>query len=71
MTLPADIARCNGVQHNGQWREGCEGCSRRTSPVPPHAHQARWMSPPPMVTFECEGYIEPGTISMMRWELEG
>jgi hypothetical protein len=31
-TLPADIARCNGYQDDGEWREGCEDCLRRTVP---------------------------------------
>lgn len=32
-TLPADVARCHGVNVDGQWREGCEDCLRRTSPA--------------------------------------
>lgn len=62
MTLPADIARRPGVSHDGEWREGCETCLRRTSS--PHERQV-WMAPPAVVSnwFEglmaCEGLIEP------------
>lgn len=57
--LPADVARCPGVQGEyGGWREGCETCLRRTSPG--HGERQRWMEPPPIVVFWCEGHIEPG-----------
>lgn len=35
MTLPYDTARCEGAQYDGDWREGCEDCLRRTSPGGP------------------------------------
>ena len=51
MTLPYDVSRCAGVQYDGDWREGCEDCLRRTSPGGP-------MSPtieaPVMIVFWCE-----------------
>ena len=56
MTLPHDIARCRGVQHDGQWREGCERCLRRTEP----GGEVQWMiDPPAIIVFECEYLIEP------------
>lgn len=30
-TLHADVARCPGYQADGEWREGCEDCLRRTA----------------------------------------
>ena len=51
MTLPCDIARCDGAG----WDE-CDDCQRRTAPRP---DQACYMTPPPIVTFVCEYYIEP------------
>jgi len=56
-TLPADVARCPGVEDEGQWREGCEDCMRRTdrSTFPLQA----WMAPPPIIVLECEARIEP------------
>lgn len=56
MSLPADVARCAGVIDEGQWREGCEDCRRRTDP--PHDRQVH-MQPPLIVAFECEARIEP------------
>lgn len=54
--LPEDEARCNGVQEDGEWREGCEDCLRRTAPRPKYV----WMIPPPeIIAFECENRIEP------------
>ena len=56
MSLPYDTARCAGVQYDGDWREGCEDCLRRTSAGGP-------MSPsidaPALVVFECEYRIGP------------
>lgn len=52
MTLPYDIARCAGVQYDGDWREGCDDCLRRTSPGDPE--RQRQMEPPLLVVFECE-----------------
>lgn len=57
MSLPADVARCDGVQYDGIWREGCETCLRRTSRID-HPRVA-YMAPPPIVVFECEYLIEP------------
>lgn len=56
MSLPYDVARCAGVQYGGEWREGCEYCLRRTSPVDPV--QQVWMAPPEIIAFECEFLIE-------------
>ena len=56
-TLPADVARCPGYQADGEWREDCEGCLRRTAPPPPD--RVWWMEPPVLVVFECEGRIAP------------
>lgn len=57
MTLPPDAVRCpgEGSLEEGQWtwREGCETCLRRTAPG-----GRRWMMPPPIVAFWCEGLIE-------------
>lgn len=57
MSLPADVARCSGSQRDGEWREGCEDCMRRTdrSTFPLQV----WMAPPAIITFECEFRIEP------------
>ena len=55
MTLPHDIARCQGVQHDGRWREGCERCLRRLEP----GAEIQWMiDPPEIIGFECEYLIE-------------
>ena len=49
MSLPSDVARCPGVGDDTDgWREGCEGCQRRTSPA---SDQAWWMTPPPIASF--------------------
>ncbi len=58
MTLPADVARCTGVEYDdGSWREGCAHCLRRTdrSDFPLQV----WMEPPPLITLFCEALIEP------------
>lgn len=58
MTLPADIARCDGVGSASEgWRDGCANCLRRTAPRP-------WpfcvgMQPPKVIVFECEYRIDP------------
>lgn len=59
--LPYDIARCmgvgvteDGVRH---WREGCEDCMRRTEKG--REDYQVYMSPPPIIAFECEFRIEP------------
>lgn len=56
--LPADVARCDGVQDDGVWREGCDDCLRRTSPPADPARVWR-VSPPLLVVFECYLRIEP------------
>jgi hypothetical protein len=56
--LPADLARCLGYEVDGQWREGCEDCLRRTTP-PANAGRAWMMWPPAVVVFECESRIAP------------
>ena len=57
-TLPADVARCAGYSADGDWREGCDDCLRRTSP--PVDPQRVWMmAPPALVVFECESRIAP------------
>jgi len=54
--LPNDIARCQGVSDEGEWREGCETCQRRTDPgVGDHIER---MMPPILIVFECEFSIE-------------
>lgn len=53
--LPSDVARCQGVGDDIEgWREGCETCMRRTSPLG-RVH----MTPPPIIAFWCEFLIEP------------
>ena len=58
-TLPADVARCSGVEYDdGTLREGCADCLRRTDRSTfPLQH---WTAPPPIVAFECELRIAPG-----------
>jgi hypothetical protein len=56
--LPSDVARCKGVQSDGQWRDGCEDCLRRTAP-PIDPERVLMMSPPAIVVFECEARIKP------------
>jgi hypothetical protein len=62
MTLPYDYARCAGAGsvEDGvmNWREGCDDCLRRTSPGSPHRQS--WMTPDPIIAFECPWLIEPG-----------
>lgn len=57
MNLPNDVARCQGYEVDGELREGCENCLRRTerSDFPLQV----WMEPPPIIAFECEFLIEP------------
>lgn len=52
MKLLADVARCPGYEADGEWREGCEDCQRRTDRS--HFPQQAWMEPPPIIAFECE-----------------
>ena len=62
MTLPADVDRCPGDQADGQWRDGCEDCLRRTSP-PADPERVWRMTPPAIVVFECEARIAPPRIN--------
>ena len=55
--LPYDYARCHGYQADGEWREGCEDCLRRTSPG--NAYRQAYIEPPRIIAFECEYRIEP------------
>lgn len=57
MSLPYDIARCEGVQAEGHWRRGCKDCLRRTSPG--DSVRQLYIVPPAIVVFECESRIEP------------
>jgi hypothetical protein len=57
-TLPADVARCQGYWANDELREGCDDCQRRTSGHHP-GDRTLWVSPPPLVVFECELRIAP------------
>ena len=52
----SSLARCTGVGDDVEgWREGCEDCRRRTDPKPWPFVVA--MTPPPIITFECEHRI--------------
>ena len=57
MTLPFDMARCPGYEAEGEWREGCEDCLRRTEPG--HPTRQAYIAPPPIIAFECEHRIAP------------
>jgi len=56
MTLPYDMARCNGYGNDEEgWREGCEDCLRRAD----QGGEPQWfIQPPPIITFQCEYLIE-------------
>ncbi len=63
MTLRNDEARCPGVgfpseDEPGQtdWREGCENCARRLSPVRA-GRVVNVIEPPPIIAFWCEWHI--------------
>lgn len=56
--LPNDVARCPGYQADGEWREGCEDCLRRTAP-PGNPDRVLMMRPPGIIAFECEYRIAP------------
>ncbi len=60
MTLLYDISRCHGVNIDGDWREGCEDCLRRTEPG--HPTRQAYIVPPVIVVFECEYRLEPDTV---------
>ena len=59
MTLPNDIARCQGIGYEEDdgfyWRDGCEDCQRRTSPP----GKVKDIEPPSIIVFECEYRIDP------------
>lgn len=54
--LAADVARCAGYRADGELRQGCDDCRRRTDP--PHERQTHMM-PPAVVVFECHARIAP------------
>lgn len=56
--LPGDVARCPGYSAEGEWREGCNDCLRRTSP-PADPERVWMMTPPVLVVFECDARISP------------
>ena len=56
--LSGDVARCPGYSADGDWREGCEDCLRRTAP-PVDPDRVRMMSPPAIIVFECDFRIAP------------
>jgi len=56
INLPNNVSRCSGVNYEGDWRDGCEDCLRRTSKSGP---RTLWIEPPLVVVFECEYRIEP------------
>jgi hypothetical protein len=60
-SLPADVARCNGVGsfENGEqhWREGCDAGSRRSA-----TGYWGWIDPPAIIAFECKRRITPGNL---------
>ena len=58
MTLPADVARCPGYWADGELREGCPDCQRRTS-APADPARVLMMAPPVLVVFECWARIPP------------
>ena len=62
MTMLYDVARCHGVQIDGDWREGCDDCLRRTSPG--HPQRQAYIVPPVIVVFECEYRLEPVCIAI-------
>lgn len=57
MSLPYDIARCPGYAADGEWRDGCEDCQRRTQPG--HPYWQSTIQPPAIVVFECDSRIPP------------
>lgn len=56
--LPDDIARCAGHITDGELREGCDDCLRRTAP-PGNPDRVLMMAPPEVIVFECHSRIEP------------
>lgn len=61
MTLPNDVARCNGVGSDAEgWREGCSDCLRRTAA----RNERTWMiEPPEIIVFECASRLAPEELS--------
>lgn len=60
--LADEVSRCAGVGSSEDgawhWREGCEDCLRRTAKPPLHGRV--WQTTPPaIVAFQCELYIDP------------
>ena len=53
--LPDDVGRCDGVQYDGEFREGCEACLRRIAPRP---EVVTMIDPPLIIAFWCEYLIE-------------
>lgn len=57
VSLPNDVARCNGVGNELEgWRDGCNRCLRRTSTY--DVDYVVHMLPPEIIAFECEYLIE-------------
>lgn len=68
MTLPADTARCPGVGSDAEgWRDGCETCLRRTAPQIDHP-SVPYMTPPQIIVFWCEFYVEPQSTAKIQKE---
>ena len=58
LTLPATVARCDGVLIDGDWRDGCETCLRRTVPAPVPETTPR-IVPEQILAFECFALLDP------------
>jgi hypothetical protein len=61
MTLPYDIARCNGLYYSDdrdRLRACCETCARRTSPT--NGEYQVWTMPPEFDGEECPSEIREG-----------
>lgn len=48
---PSDLDRCPGYWADGELREGCDDCLRRTSPSP--TDRVGWMAPPRVACACC------------------
>jgi hypothetical protein len=57
-TLPATVARCDGVMIDWEWREGCETCLRRTVSAPEPETTPR-IVPEDVLVFECFALLNP------------
>lgn len=64
MSLSFDKDRCEGVINDGEWREGCEDCMRRTEPG--HPERQSYRAPPEIIVFECEARIAPNVKAQGR-----